>query len=202
MFGARLPSAAAVAACALSSLPFALCTPAAAAPGPSPPRAGQLGPDPAASKPATPLRWGVLGAANIAPKFIGGFGANSSLCAVGSRDVERAARFAKAHGGPTTIPYGSYQQVLDDPTVNAVYVPLPNDQHVPWTLAAIAAGKHVMVEKPLGITAEEVNAVKQAAEARGVYVAEAMLPLFHPQLKVCVCVDECVFVCVCGVRRG
>src|SRR5690606_24705647 len=96
------------------------------------------------------VRWGVLGSANIAAsafvpavKESGG----GRLVAVGSRDEERARGFAETHGFAKA--YGSYEQVLDDPEVEAVYIPLPNTYHLEWIVRAAEAGKHVFCEKPL-----------------------------------------------------
>src|SRR5712692_1069033 len=84
-----------------------------------------------------------------------------SVTAVAARDKARAEAFALRHGIPKA--YGSYQDLLADPDIDAVYNPLPNSLHVPWTLQAIAAGKHVLCEKPFASNADEAEQVVQAA---------------------------------------
>jgi predicted dehydrogenase len=97
------------------------------------------------------VRWGILGTARINRRLIPAFRASrrGEVCAVASRDRARADAHAREHDIPRAVP--GYQALLDDPAIDAVYIPLPNTEHVPWTLAAIAAGKHVMCEKPLGL---------------------------------------------------
>jgi xylose dehydrogenase (NAD/NADP) len=128
-----------------------------------------------------PVRWGVLGAANINQKVLAGAAGASSVdvVAVGSRSKERAAEFAAEHGIPRA--HGSYDELLADPDVEAVYIPLPNGLHVEWTLACLEAGKHVLCEKPLTATPEEVERCFDAAEAAGLVLSEAFMWRFHPQ---------------------
>ena len=98
------------------------------------------------------------------------------LHAVGARDVERARALGPARA------YGSYDEVLADDEVEAVYVALHNDAHLPWTLAALAAGKHVLCEKPLGLTAAEVDQLAAAAGDR--LVVEASWYRWHPRVRL------------------
>src|SRR4029453_16928723 len=100
----------------------------------------------------TELRWGILSTANIADeKVIPGMrkSARSRLVAIGSRDEVRARAFAERHGIERV--HGSYEALLADPGIDAVYIPLPNHLHAEWTMAAARAGKHVLCEKPLAM---------------------------------------------------
>lgn len=126
------------------------------------------------------LRWGLLGTARISRSVIPAIraSARSELVCVASRSSERAAAYAAEWQIPVT--YGSYEALLADDAVNAVYVPLPNHLHVEWTLRAIAAGKHVLCEKPIALTPADVERVAAAAADRGVVVAEAFMYRHHP----------------------
>jgi predicted dehydrogenase len=104
-----------------------------------------------------------------------------TVAAVAARDLPRAEAFALRHGIPKA--YGSYQEMLDDPEVDAIYNPLPNSLHGPWTLRAIAAGKHVLCEKPFASNADEAAQVAQAASASGLVVMEAMHYRYHPLIR-------------------
>ena len=129
----------------------------------------------------TQLRIGVLGAARIAPSALIRPAARlpaAVVTAVAARDPERARRFAAKHGVPTV--HSGYQALLDDPDVDAVYNPLPNALHAEWTLKALAAGKHVLCEKPFTANATEARAVADAAEASGLVVMEAFHYRYHP----------------------
>ena len=95
-----------------------------------------------------------------------------------ARDAARAEHYALRHG--IAKAYGSYQELLDDPDIDAVYNPLPNSLHGPWTLRAIAAGKHVLCEKPFTSNADEAAQVVRAAEDSGLVVMEAMHYRYHP----------------------
>ncbi|MEU2320758.1 Gfo/Idh/MocA family protein [Streptomyces althioticus] len=129
---------------------------------------------------STPLRIGILGAARIterslvAPARAGGH----RLVAVAARDRSRAEAFAAAHGVERTL--GSYADLLADPEVEVVYNPLANGLHGPWNLAALAAGKHVLTEKPSASNAAEAEEVMLAARASGTVFMEAFHYLFHP----------------------
>ena len=128
-----------------------------------------------------PVRWGFLGASRIgrgalAPAILG---AGQVLHAIAARDLSRAAAFAADFG--FTRAYGDYASLLADGEVDAVYVALPNDQHLPWTLRALAAGKHVLCEKPLALTSGEVALMQRAERDTGFKVMEAFCHRFHPQ---------------------
>jgi predicted dehydrogenase len=127
------------------------------------------------------LRIGILGAAKIAPPALvrpARAVAEVEVTAVAARDPGRAAAFARKHGIARTLP--SYQAVLDDPDVDAVYNPLPNGLHAEWTLKALAAGKHVLCEKPFTANAAEARTVAEAAKAAGLVVMEAFHYRYHP----------------------
>jgi predicted dehydrogenase len=129
-----------------------------------------------------PLRWGILGAANFAyeqmmPAILLARGAD--LVALATADAAKAARFREVV--PRLRVHASYEALLADPEVEAVYVPLPNHLHVEWTLKALDAGKHVLVEKPLGMKAADFDAVIAARDRTGLLAAEAYMIVHHPQ---------------------
>src|SRR5258708_2758209 len=120
------------------------------------------------SEPSKTLRWGILGCARISRRgLIPGIqqSNSSALVAIASRDASLAEAWAKEFHIPRAS--GSYQAVLDDPDVQAVYIPLPNELHLPWALAAADAGKHVLCEKPLGLNAEEARIMVEHCRSRG-----------------------------------
>ena len=126
------------------------------------------------------LRIGVLGASRIADLAIVGPAQQLGhrLVAVAARDRGRAELFAEKHGVERVL--ASYADVVDDPEVNAIYNPLANSLHAPWNLAAIAAGKPVLTEKPFARNRSEAQQVAEAAHAAGVTVMEGFHYLFHP----------------------
>jgi predicted dehydrogenase len=127
-----------------------------------------------------PVAWGVLGAARIALNKVMPGMQNSRWCeirAIASRSGTNARRAAEALGIPKS--YGSYEALLADPEIEAIYIPLPNHLHVPWVLKAAQAGKHVLCEKPIALTAEEAERLR--AIPPGVLVMEAFMVRFHPQ---------------------
>lgn len=128
-----------------------------------------------------PLRTGILGAANIARQFTRGV-AGSKLVqveAVGSRDASKAAAFAAELGIPRS--HAGYEALLADPLIEAIYIPLPNSLHAEWIHRCLAAGKHVLCEKPFTLTAAEARAAYQAARTAGLRLAEAYPYLSQPQ---------------------
>lgn len=128
------------------------------------------------------VRWGVLGAANIAiEKVIPAMrrGERAEVLAIASRDIGRAQRVAAALGVPKA--YGSYEELLADPDVEAVYNPLPNHLHVPWSIRAAEAGKHILCEKPVGLDAAEARRLLKARDRAGVKIQEAFMVRTHPQ---------------------
>jgi predicted dehydrogenase len=130
------------------------------------------------------VRWGVLGAAWIAdrallPALRDADG--SELLAIAARDPARARELAARHGVPRVHP--DYAAVLGDPDVDAVYVPLPNSLHLPWTQRALAAGKHVLCEKPLALNATEAREMADSARSAGRMLMEAAMYRFQPRMR-------------------
>ncbi len=127
------------------------------------------------------LRIGTLGSSRISePALIDPAASvpEVTVAAVAARDKSRADAFALRHGIPAA--YGSYEDLLADPDIDAIYNPLPNSLHGPWTLRAIAAGKHVLCEKPFASNADEAAQVADGAAASGLVVMEAMHYRYHP----------------------
>ena len=117
---------------------------------------------------ANPLRLGILGAAHIAPMALvrpAQRVPEATVLAVAARDPERGRQFAARHGIPRVHP--SYDALLADPEIDAIYNPLPNSLHAPWTIRALAAGKHVLCEKPFAANAAEAEEMARAAERAG-----------------------------------
>jgi D-xylose 1-dehydrogenase (NADP+, D-xylono-1,5-lactone-forming) len=129
----------------------------------------------------TTLGWGLLGTARINRMVIPALRAaeGSRLVAVASRDQARADAYAREWGIDRA--HGSYEALLADAEVDAVYVPLPNHLHAEWTIRAARAGKHVLCEKPLALSVAEVDAMGAAAREAGVVLAEAFMYRHHPQ---------------------
>ncbi len=119
-------------------------------------------------------RWGVLSTARINEAVLRGVDGSPAVdvVAVGSRSAEGAEAFARECGIPRA--HGSYEELLADPDVEAVYIPLPNGMHVEWTLRALEAGKHVLCEKPLSLRAAEVERCFDAAERHGLVLSEGV----------------------------
>ncbi|MCJ1713770.1 Gfo/Idh/MocA family protein [Curtobacterium sp. VKM Ac-2922] len=130
------------------------------------------------------LRWGVLGPGVIANDFTSTLHADSDqrVVAVGSRSADRAAAFAARHGIPTA--HGSYEALVGDPDVDVVYVASPHPQHLDHALLAIAAGKHVLVEKPMTTSAADTRRLATAARDAGVLAMEAMWTRYLPGTTV------------------
>ncbi|MEA2220805.1 MAG: D-xylose 1-dehydrogenase D-xylono,5-lactone-forming [Solirubrobacteraceae bacterium] len=127
------------------------------------------------------MRWGLLSTARIDSQLIAGARqtAAAEVVAVASRSMEAAQAFARLHGIPRA--HGSYEALLADPAVEAVYVPLPNALHVDWTLRALQAGKHVLCEKPMDRRPERVEHAFDVAEAAGLVLCEAFMWRHNPQ---------------------
>ncbi len=131
------------------------------------------------------LRWGLLGTARINRMVVPALRVSpgNRLVAVASRDAERAAAYAREWGIERV--HGSYEALVADPDLDALYLPLPNHLHAEWTIKAARAGKHVLCEKPLALSLAEVDAIEAAARQCGVVVAEGFMYRHHPQtLKV------------------
>ncbi len=129
----------------------------------------------------TKLRWGILGTGRIAGIFSRGVAASQTgeLAAVGSRTRESADRFAREFGLGRA--HGSYEALLGDPEVSAVYIATPHPMHIEWTVRAARAGKHVLCEKPLAVNRAGAAAMFEAARACGVTLMEAYMYRCHPQ---------------------
>jgi predicted dehydrogenase len=131
---------------------------------------------------ANKIRWGVLGVAGIAVKKVipaMQLGARCEIAAIASRDLNRAQEAA----GRLNIPkaFGSYEELLADPSIDAIYNPLPNHLHVPWSIRAAEAGKHVLCEKPISLSAEEARKLIAVRDRTRVKIGEAFMVRTHPQ---------------------
>ena len=127
------------------------------------------------------VRWGILSTARINDKFLAGCAASDEVevVAVASRDGERARGYAAEHGIDRA--HDSYDALLADPTIDAIYNPLPNALHLEWTERALRAGKHVLCEKPMGRHVADVAAAFDLAEEQGLILSEAFMYRHHPQ---------------------
>ncbi len=135
------------------------------------------------SQVTNPIRWGILSAANIGVKSVAPAiraSSNGRLVAVASRDVQRATDLYSF--APEVRINDNYEQIINDPNIDAVYIPLPNGLHAEWTLRALQAGKHVLCEKPMSVTAREGKIMMDAAQANNVLLMEAFMYRFHPQI--------------------
>jgi predicted dehydrogenase len=131
----------------------------------------------------TTLRWGLLSTANINGEMIGAAAETdrAEIVAVASRDGERAQAYAEERGIPTA--HRSYEALLEDDSVDAVYVSLPNGLHHEWTMHALAAGKHVLCEKPYSRRPADVEEAFDTADAAGLVLMEAFMYRHHPQTR-------------------
>jgi predicted dehydrogenase len=133
---------------------------------------------------ATRLRWGVLGAAKIATaKVIPGMRGceRAVVAAIASRDAAKADLAAAALDIPNA--YGSYEKLIADPDIDVVYIPLPNHLHVEWATRAAEAGKHVLCEKPIGLSADDARTLIAVRDRTGVSIQEAFMYRSHPQWR-------------------
>ena len=128
------------------------------------------------------LRWGVLGASKFALEHLTPaiqLARNNSFKALASSSKKKAAAFAQLE--PEIELFGDYNELLEDGTIDAVYIPLPNTMHVDWTIRAIKSGKHVLCEKPIAMKAGEINELINLRNDTGLLVAEAYMIVHHPQ---------------------
>ncbi len=128
------------------------------------------------------VRWGVLGVAKIATQKVipaMQLGNLSEIVGIASRDLNKARKAAADLKIPKA--YGSYEDMLADPEIEAVYNPLPNHLHVPWSIRAAEAGKHVLCEKPISLTVAELRTLMEARDRTGVKIGEAFMVRTHPQ---------------------
>lgn len=130
------------------------------------------------------LRWGILSTARINRRFVPALqlSEGSTLQAIASREKRLAEEFARQWNLPRT--YSSYRSLLEDPDIDAVYVPLPNHLHRHWCLAAARAGKHILCEKPLGLSSAEVEEMQEMASKCQVHLVEAFQFLTHPLMRI------------------
>jgi predicted dehydrogenase len=130
------------------------------------------------------LRWGILAPGDIAKDFVTAMHGHTDqrAVAVAGRSADRAAAFAERHGIPRA--YANHQTLVDDPEVDIVYVAAPHSEHKRLALMAIAAGKHVLIEKPIAVTAADAREIRDAARAAGVFAMEAMWTRYLPQTDV------------------
>ena len=131
---------------------------------------------------ANKMAWGVISTAKIGRQHVIPAMQHSALCridAIASRDLASAQATAGELG--IARAYGSYEELLADPAIEAIYNPLPNHLHVPWTIKAMEAGKHVLCEKPIALNAEEARQLIDARERTGKVVAEAFMVRHNPQ---------------------
>ncbi|KAH8107807.1 NAD(P)-binding protein [Cristinia sonorae] len=142
---------------------------------------------PSEPKTAEPLKFGILGAARIAPPALiqpAKSHPDVVVYAVAARDINKATKYAKKWGIEKVFGgKGSYQELLDDPQVDVVYNPLPNGLHYEWTMKALQAGKHVLLEKPSSNSAEETRKMFELAEKNGLVLLEAFHYRFHPAIQ-------------------
>lgn len=130
-----------------------------------------------------PIRWGILGLGKIAQTFASDLALvpDARLAAVASRDPEKARAFAREFGAQRA--YSSYSELLEDPGVDIVYIATPHTHHLPHSLMVMEAGKHVLCEKPMGITLEEVQKQIDTARRKNVFYMEALWSRFNPALR-------------------
>ncbi|MFC0329175.1 Gfo/Idh/MocA family protein [Paenibacillus sepulcri] len=130
------------------------------------------------------LRWGILGTAGIAKRsVIPGIQQSQTgeAAAIASRNLEKSRETAAQLNIPTA--YGSYEDLLSDGSIDAIYIPLPNHLHMEWSIRAMEAGKHVLCEKPIALNAEEAQRMADTASRTGVHLAEAFMYRHHPRYE-------------------
>jgi len=130
----------------------------------------------------TSVNWGILSTAKINDTFISGLrkSGRSSVVAVASRSIDRARTYAQKQNIQKA--YGSYEELLADPEVDVVYISLPNTLHAQWCIKAAEAKKHVLCEKPIALTMQEIDAIQKAAQENNVTIFEGFAYLHHPQM--------------------
>lgn len=133
------------------------------------------------------LNWGILGCANIVKKILPAIveAPNNTLVALASRDLEKAKLFAKENNIDDSVAlYGSYETVLENPKVNAVYIPLPTTLHLEWVTRAAQAKKHILIEKPVAINAGEYHQMILECEKNGVLLMDGTMYMHHGRLQL------------------
>ena len=131
--------------------------------------------------PDSVVNWGILSTAKINHRLIPAIQSSDRghLLGIASRNPDRASQYAEQHKIGRS--YGSYADLISDPDIRAVYIPLPNDLHATWAINAMRAGKHVLLEKPFCMTMDEMDAIEQASRETGKTVTEAFMYLHHKQ---------------------
>ncbi|KAM0952934.1 putative D-xylose 1-dehydrogenase (NADP(+), D-xylono-1,5-lactone-forming) [Dioscorea sansibarensis] len=130
------------------------------------------------------IRFGIMGCATIAIKVSRAIGLapNSTVVAVASRSVDKARNFIAAHGLPEgTRAYGSYEEILEDEGVDAVYMPLPTSLHLQWAVATAEKGKHLLLDKPVALCVADLNRILEACERNGVQYMDATMWMHPPE---------------------
>lgn len=129
------------------------------------------------------MNWGVLGTARISEQVIPAIKAtrHNHVIAVSSRDLTRARQFADKLQVP--VAYGSYDELIADPTIQAVYIPLTNNEHKPWTIKALQAGKHVLVEKPIALNSDEAQEMIGVSVEKSLVLMEGFSYRYHPRIQ-------------------
>lgn len=128
------------------------------------------------------FRWGIMSTANIGRELVNPAimkSSNGTIAAIASRDLAKAQQLASSYNTPHA--FGSYQDMLDSDVIDGVYIPLTTDAHVEWAIKAADAGKHVLVEKPLALRADDIAPVIDARDRNGVTLSEAFMVTYHPQ---------------------
>lgn len=130
------------------------------------------------------LRWGIMSTAQISHTFVQALkqSSRSEVVAIASRSLEKAQTYANKYDIPSA--YGSYEELINDPNIDVVYIPLPNNLHAEWTVKAAQQGKHVLVEKPITLSLLEMEQIEQAAQENNVVVSEALMYLHHHQTLI------------------
>lgn len=130
------------------------------------------------------IKFGILGCADIARKLSRAItlAPNATLYAIGSRSLEKATKFAASNNFPETAKiYGSYDAVLDDPNVDAVYIPLPTSLHIKWAVLAAQKKKHILLEKPVALNVGEFDKIVEACEMNGVQMMDSTMWMHNPR---------------------
>ncbi|GAB4845212.1 hypothetical protein Ancab_038623 [Ancistrocladus abbreviatus] len=131
-----------------------------------------------------PIRFGILGCADIARKLSKAIklAPNAAIHAIGSRSIEKARRYAESNGYPPSAKiYGSYEELLDDPDVDAVYIPLPTILHLRYAVLAAEKKKHILLEKPVALSVSEFDKILEACESNGVQFMDGTMWMHHPR---------------------
>ena len=134
----------------------------------------------------TPIRFGIIGCAEIARKVSRAIllAPNATLSAVASRSINKAANFAKANGFPPEAKiYGSYESLLDDPDIDAVYMPLPTSLHLKWAVLTAQKKKHLLTEKPVALNVAEFDEILKACEENGIQIMDGTMWVHNPRTQ-------------------